>query len=119
MSSPMPPQGPPPGGPPTGGSPADGARSVFNATDAAVMGQGMGDPSQITVAEAFQRALGIDVNSTSMAEFQQIVQQQIQGANPLVKAQKIAGDGGMPPPAGPGGAPPSGDMDALMSRIPS
>ncbi len=105
--------GMPPGGAPTGEPP----RSLFNATDAAVMGQEMAgsDPSQMTVAEAFKQSLGIDVNSTTMAEFHSLVQKQIQGADPLGKAQQMAGG----PAAGAEPPPPSGDLEALMQRMPS
>ena len=115
---------PPPGGPPGGApdvtNPTAKARSLTTPLDMAAMSRDVGDPATTTVADAFKKALGVDVNTVSIAEFSQMMAERAD-PSPLKKAKRM-GEGAPEPGAGPPGPAAGGeqgpvDMEGLLGRL--
>ncbi len=61
---------------------------MTNPVDMAAMSRDVGDPATTTVADAFKKALGVDVNTLSIAEFSQMMAERAD-PSPLKKAKRM------------------------------
>lgn len=96
------PVGMPTGMPDEAGAKIEGARSIFNPADAAMMKTRGDVTAQMTIRDFLQKeGLNVDGPLTQLVDY---AKTQLKNASPVGKAQEIGG--GMPPAGGPMGGPP-------------
>ncbi len=117
-------------GAPAGMETLAAARSITNPTDLAGMVGALKGSENLTVAEGFKRALGVDVNTMTISEFATHMKKRVD-PSPLKKAQRLAAQpqagplpeelrspaGGAPSARPTTSAPPPADVDALIERM--
>uniref|UniRef100_A0A6M3LN38 Uncharacterized protein n=1 Tax=viral metagenome TaxID=1070528 RepID=A0A6M3LN38_9ZZZZ len=127
----MPPSGMPPQGQPMSGgrgpSPVEKNLSVFNPTDAALMGAS-GKMSPDMSVRDFLSQQGIDVDGP-VTQLVELAKKQVGNANPMTKMRNISADaslkpGGQPPTmpgvkpmVAPPGQPAPAGMEGLLSKL--